>query len=333
MRVVVLMPFLGFLWVAPGPDAPEQGPRLATTAPGCADCHHEIHEEWRLSRHATAFTDATYQSALKGLEAPERCHGCHAPVPVLARFGRPPRARAEDAHEGITCASCHATRRGIAGPFGAPTDAHESENHPAFSEKGSVHLCSSCHDLRIGPVLPLGRDFRDADLESRGKSCVGCHMPSVRRAIAFDPDTGRATGPERRGRSHALRGPADPEFAASAFKIVARPDGDRIELSVGNRAGHRVPGLETRQFRFELVQRDAGGAEVARHAMTFDAENPLRAAETRRFRYPKSDRTVRVEIIGSHVHGREPSTIFETLDVLLRDRDPVPASAPTRKPR
>lgn len=330
MRAAVLLPLLGALWVG----EPRDGELVAAGAAvmtGCADCHTAIGEEWRQTRHATAFTDPVYQAALRELESPERCHGCHAPAPVLARFGRPPRARAEDPHQGITCASCHETRRGIAGPFGAPTDAHASEAHPAFSEKGSVHLCSSCHDLRIGPVLPLGRDFREADLGERGKSCTGCHMPSVRRPIANDPQTGVATGPERRGRSHALRGPSDPEFAASAFKVVARPDEDRIELAVGNRAGHRIPGLETRSFRFDVVQRDDTGVELARGSVTFDAENPLRVAETRRFRFPKSERTTRVEIVGSHVHGSGPSTIFQRDDVPLRNG--TPDVAPSRTPR
>ncbi|MEY2980718.1 MAG: hypothetical protein RL562_945 [Planctomycetota bacterium] len=329
MRAAVLLPLLGALWVGPRPDGPAAAAATRTPAPGCAECHAAIHDEWRQTRHATAFTDPVYQAALRDLEDPARCHGCHAPVPVLARFGRPPRARTEDPHEGITCASCHATRRGIAGPFGAPTDAHVSESHPAFSEQGSVHLCSSCHDLRIGPVLPLGRDFREADLGSRGKSCVGCHMPSVRRPIANDPNTGSPSGPERRGRSHALRGPSDPDFAASAFKVVARPDGDRIELAVGNRAGHRIPGLESRRFEFAVIQRDEAGAEVGRSTVTFDAENPLRAAETRRFRFPKSDRAVRVDILGSHVHGSSPPTIFQREDVALRDRDPAAVSPRT----
>lgn len=320
MRAAVILPLLGALWVGPRPEEAPAAALGQVAADSCADCHPAIHDEWRGTRHANAFTDPTYQAALKGLEAPERCHGCHAPVPVLARFGRPPRVRGEDLHHGITCASCHETRRGIAGPFGAETPAHASEAHPAFTEKGSVHLCSSCHDLRIGPVLPLGRDFRDAELAERGKSCVGCHMPSVRRPIASDPRTGAPTGPERRGRSHALRGPSDPEFAASAFKLVARPDGDRVELAVGNRAGHRVPGLETRSFRFEVVQRNAAGAEVARDAVTFDAENPLRAAETRKFRFPKAGRAVRVEIVGSHVHGDAAPTIFQRVEQAFDDR-------------
>lgn len=261
--------------------------RSGTPPSDCGTCHAEIHDAWQKSRHAHAWTDPVYQAALRGLEHPERCHGCHAPEPVLARLGRPPRARAEDRHAGVTCVACHATRGRMAGPSGAATDAHESQEHPAFSEAGSVHLCGSCHDLAIGPVLPLARDFEAADLATRGKSCIGCHMP--------------------RG-SHALRGPSDPEFCAQAFKIGVRRAGDRLELTIGNRAGHRVPGLTTRRFVFEVTQLeqrtqpspDAATAPTQR--VVLSAENPIYAAETRRFRFPIVPGAVAAEVAIFHEH-------------------------------
>lgn len=298
--------------VPPSPPATTDGTRCAggDTVASCGRCHVAIHDEWSGSRHAQAWTSPTYTRALRDLERPERCHGCHAPEPVLPRLGRPPAARAESRHEGVTCRSCHATRRdGIGGPFGAPTDAHASEEHPAFGESGSLHLCGSCHDLRIGPVLPLARDFRAAGLADRGKSCIGCHMPRVRRPIARDPDTGAPSGATRAGRSHALRGPSDPEFCAEAFKIVVRRDGDRLELAVGNRAGHRVPGLVTRRFVFEVAQQDGGGRELRRDEVTLSAENPIWAAETRRFRFRLAPSAAAAEVVVHHRFGGDPVEI------------------------
>src|SRR5690606_31629973 len=152
-----------------------------------------------------------WQAALARTRRPELCWPCHAPEPVHRRLGRMPAVRATHREEGVTCLSCHGDGGRIAGPFGAETDAHATVAHPAFPEGGSVALCGSCHDTRIGPVLPLVRDFVAARLAERGKSCIGCHMPRATRAIAVDPVTGRPAGPERRGRSHALRGPSDPE--------------------------------------------------------------------------------------------------------------------------
>jgi hypothetical protein len=227
----------------------------------------------------------------------------------LARLGRPPRPRAEALEHGVHCASCHDDRGRIAGPYGAPTEAHESAADPAFGERGSVHLCRSCHDLRIGPVLPLARDFVAADLGARGKSCIGCHMPAVLRPIAVDPATGAALGGPRRGRSHALRGPGDPEFCAEAFKLgVGAADG-RIEVAIGNRAGHRVPGLTTRVFAFRLEQQAADGRTLQQDEILISAENPLWVAETRRFGFRRADGAVRTALVG--IHRASPTEAVE----------------------
>ncbi|MBK8974460.1 MAG: hypothetical protein IPM29_00895 [Planctomycetes bacterium] len=285
------------------------GPAGAATA-GCADCHVAIHDEWRESRHGAAWRDPAYQRALRDRARPERCHGCHAPQPVQERLGRQPWARDAERDHGVDCAACHAWRGRIAGPFGAATDAHDSVAHPAFRPDGSIALCGSCHDTTIGPVLALARDFRDAQLAERGKSCIGCHMPAVTRAIATDGADGAPLGPERRGRSHALRGPGDPEFCATAFKlgveVVQAAGAEWLELSVGNRAGHRVPGLTTRSFHFRLQPLTADGrAAGAPLLVTIGADNLLAVAETRRFRLPRPPGATAVELEVEHEHGEE----------------------------
>ncbi len=276
-------------------------------AASCARCHQAIHDEWRGSAHARAWSDETYQAALRECREPTLCHGCHVPEGVHGRLGRPPRARSEDLHDGVGCAACHVTRSGIAGPFGADAgDAHVSLEHPAFDEAGSLALCASCHDLEIGPVLPLARDFRAAGLADRRKSCIGCHMPRVERAVANAPGSDTASGPVRDGRSHRLRGPSDPEFAASAFKLRVATDASRplFEVTLGNRAGHRIPGLLTRAFEFEILALDANGKSIGpATVLTIDADNPLRVAETRRFHVPRPERAAKVRVIGRHRHG------------------------------
>ena len=287
------------------PATPAVPTGRTTDAADCGRCHAEIHDEWHGSAHGRAWTDPIYQRTLDGLEHPERCHGCHVPDSVLGRLGRPPRPRDGDLDAGVTCVACHQDRSGaIAGPFGAKTDAHATIAHPAFKEAGSTALCSSCHDLRIGPVLPLARDFEAAGLADRGKSCIGCHMPRMLRPIAVDPDTGEPTGPERRGRSHALRGPSDPDFAASAFKIAVRAVDERsIELALGNRAGHRVPGLVGRRFVFDVVQFDASDRRITADAVTISDENLLLVAETRRFPLARRTGCISVEVRVRHLCG------------------------------
>ncbi len=200
-----------------------------------------------------------------------------------------------------SCIACHRVEERIAGPFETDTDAHPTTRHPSFTAGGSVSLCASCHDTTIGPVHALAADFLASGLAERGKSCIGCHMPRALRAIATDPDSGAENGPPRDGRSHALRGPGDPEFCAEAFKIALAPaPGGALELAVGNRAGHRVPGLDLRRFVVIVRQLDAKGGPVAENRVVFSTENPLYVRETRRFRIPRARGAVRAETVLVH---------------------------------
>ena len=258
-------------------------PRAAADA-DCADCHAPIAEEWAHSAHARAFTEPRWRQALATLDRPERCHGCHAPEPVQRRLGRPPEARTERREAGVDCAACHLNRSGIAGPFGSAAEGHQPDADPLFSSANAVNLCASCHDTRIGPVLPLVRDWRASSFATKGHGCVRCHMPREERTIAFDPSTGAATGPVREGRSHEMLGPSDPDFAATAFEIDVVRRGPRLELEIANEAGHRVPGLVGRAFEVELTQQDERGRDVGKDLIVLSADNPLFVDETRRFR-------------------------------------------------
>ncbi|MBI5849501.1 MAG: hypothetical protein HZB39_00455 [Planctomycetes bacterium] len=258
--------------------------RRGVAAADCADCHAPIAEEWAHSAHARAFTEPRWLAALATLDRPERCHGCHAPEPVQGRLGRPPAARQERRDAGVDCAACHVNRSGIAGPFGSAAEGHQPDADPLFTSANAVNLCASCHDTRIGPVLPLVRDWRASSFATKGHGCIRCHMPREERAIAFEPSTGAATGPVREGRSHELLGPGDPDFAASAFWIDVARRGTRLELRIRNEAGHRVPGLVGRVFEVELTQQDERGRDAGRDLIVLSADNPLFVDETRRFR-------------------------------------------------
>lgn len=252
-------------------------------AADCARCHAEIAAEWQGSAHARAFTDPVWKKAAAATTDPQRCTGCHAPEPVQRRLGRPPEARADERVHGVSCVACHEHRGSIQGPFGTMVDGHAADANPLFASSSSVHLCASCHDTRIGPVLPLARDFRNSSHARAGKSCVNCHMPRLERTIATDPATGKPSGPVREGRSHELLGPTDVDFAASAFAVEARRVGERVRVAISNLAGHRVPGLVGRSFEFE-VEQFAGERSLGSDTIRLTAENLLLVDEERRFR-------------------------------------------------
>lgn len=274
-------------------------------AAACADCHRAVHDEWRDSAHARAFSDPIFQGALQTRTAPERCIPCHAPGSVLDRLGQMPHARATERERGIDCASCHVRNGVVHGPDGQATEAHATAKDPAFRGRGSVALCSSCHDLRIADVLPLAREFRaarDGDEEAKDASCLACHMEAQKRAIANDPRTGAPIGEERAGRSHRLLGPADPEFCAQAFDGRVEGKGESAAFVLQNGAGHGVPGLaRLRRFPLSVQWLDEKGRIVHEDRASISWQDRLLVDEARRWFRPREPRAVAVRLRVDHV--------------------------------
>ncbi len=284
----------------------------------CAACHREIHGEWAESAHGKAFSHDAYQAALARRQRPELCMPCHAPASVLERLGRMPELRDEGREHGITCIACHGRGETIFGPHGAATDAHPTAKDAAFGERGSIALCSGCHDRRIADVLPVAGDFAQAGLAEEGMSCIGCHMAERTRSVANDPATGKATGPEREGRSHRIRGPADPSFSARAFTFRLVRDGAEAMLYIGNEAGHRVPGLARgRTYAMRFRQLDAAGKVVAESSLDVHGANPLLVREERALPLVWQARATRLEVRVDHLYANGPPQ-----QVVLRELAP-----------
>ncbi len=278
---------------APASDDPD-------SAATCGKCHTEIHAEWKGRAHANAWTDEVFQTALKDKKRPEVCYPCHIPTSVLDKLGGKPATRDDLRAEGVTCVSCHKKEQAMHGPFGAKTDAHPTEKNPAFTEAGSTALCASCHSTKIGPVLPLAKDFEASGLDKHGKSCVGCHMPVVSRHSAVSMVTGKPVGEMREGRRHEILGPSDPEFCAKAFAFKASADGKDLVLAIENRAGHRIPGLTLRKFVVVTTALDGQGKALAEQREEISSERELSAVETRQVRIPVAGEVDRVRVEVEH---------------------------------
>jgi hypothetical protein len=266
--------------LAPERHAPatprETEPRSIAAAQTCADCHAEIQREWSSSLHGTAWTNESYQRALKRRKGAQRdaCLPCHVPQPLgAAQLDAPagerpaaPRARTAELHAGVDCATCHLAEDGaMLGPFGGATAAHASRKDARFDPARVDRLCLACHATEIGPVLPLGQDFLAAPPREPAASCVGCHMEPIERVMA-KAAAGEPEPPVRRGRSHALRGARDARLLAEtlAFELERQPSG-ALGLRVKNTgAAHRTPGLVGRkwQIEVELAPASAPGAKA-----------------------------------------------------------------------
>jgi hypothetical protein len=288
------------------------------SAATCGKCHTEIHAEWQDRAHAKAWTDPIYQAALKDKKRPELCYPCHIPTLVLDKLGSRPGTRDDLREEGVTCVSCHKRDGAMHGPFGAKTDAHPSEKNPAFTDAGSTMLCASCHRTKIGPVLPVAKDFEEAKMAEQGKSCVGCHMVEVERHLAVSMVTGQPVGEKRKGRKHDVLGPNDPEFCGKAFRITARTDGKDAVLMVENEAGHRVPGLTLRKFVFAVRCLDGSNKALGDGArFEISSENELLATEKREFRLPAPAGLELLEVTVEHMFEDQSRGVVKKVTVEL----------------
>lgn len=275
-------------------------PRADELAGACHVCHGEIAAEWSRSQHALAWVDEHFQASLAERRRPEACYGCHAPEPLHGagrRFGSAPYVRdaaVEDWHFGVSCATCHLGPDGSTwlGPSADAAAPHPVAQGESFVGVASNRLCIDCHRTDVGPVLGIAKEYERSDLAARGIGCVQCHFAPTERPSA-------AGAAVRSGRSHELLGPRHGHFLAQAFALEAtRREGGTIGLAVTNRAGHRVPGLVGRELRFVARLLDTTGAETARTAFQFDAENTLALGETRAFELAGSGALV--HIVGEH---------------------------------
>lgn len=84
----------------------------------CANCHNDVHREWRQSAHANSFREPFYLRNVevliksKGIEFSRHCEGCHNPVALFsgALTSGSKLVRPFD-NEGVTCMVCHSIQK------------------------------------------------------------------------------------------------------------------------------------------------------------------------------------------------------------------------------
>lgn len=255
----------------------------------CASCHAQA-DDFAQSAHAGAATSPVFIALLPrveeawGVDARDRCVGCHAPTHVPSTEVPSP--------DGIACVSCHAAvgNRGsfdgrlvidlgapLDGPFADPeeTPAHAAENRGFVSDAQS---CLTCHDLR-GPELfvePTGMEHAEAVTRLDAPSCATCHMPAMEAGPIAD-----GASFDRPRRSHRFIGPTPPadgdldRYAADlrslfagrvTLEVMLEDEGDALLVRLSNVGmGHALPTGATffRELRVELTVRDASGERTS----------------------------------------------------------------------
>jgi hypothetical protein len=275
----------------------EDGERLGIRAAECAECHEEIHAEWKQSTHATALQDLQYLAELGKPDSPRwLCLNCHIPVQNQRRILITPSSRLQDrGHdlrfleevknpgfdpamqaESVTCATCH-VRPGESGRsyVVAPGDSGDAPHPVRADAKHLRTMCIRCHSPGPAQITPTffcwfeTADELRAGPYSGKQGCVDCHMPRA------DSSGGR--------RHHHWVGGGVPKWYRSYDTMLARGWEPALELTdvqlVGDRraprvrvriryenarAGHWLPTADPERFLlFGVTAFDAAGAEAS----------------------------------------------------------------------
>lgn len=304
------------------PALPEAG---GTSARVCADCHHEIYDEWGRSAHAAAFTNAEYRRAAKG-HPEDKCLRCHVPASLDRINEMPVRARHRD--EGVTCEGCHL--KGDA--YAAPKQFTPYADHPIVEEPLLVKsdFCGKCHEV-------IFTQWADARVKpDERKTCQECHMAAVRRRTV----SGSAWHKLHRkgeGRRHdfamARPEPDKPHVTLTVALTDASAETVACNVTVTNVAAHHA--LPSGEFGFRelavvaaLV--DRYGVASAKQVTRFVAQKrtwlPFREPRTIAVRFasvPADVEALEVRLVRSSAKGVEA--------VLGEQRLPLRAEPPDRK--
>jgi hypothetical protein len=260
-----------------------EAPRSAGAIPAqrCAECHGDIHEEWKRSAHAHAATDPLFAALQKKAPPGAPCDRCHRPLAaVLGREEAP-------VEEGVTCDVCHALRVVVPSraltplqlrlednvKYGPICDAKDHYFHrmgcsPLHAEAA---FCGGCH-LWWAHDLPIFNEFEEwktGPLAAEGRACQGCHMPTRRAEVAV------GGGARAEVHAHGFLGQTgDLRKRALAGQVtVAAAEGGALQVTVQLRnrgAGHPVPtGLPERRVILSARTVDAAGAEIDRKEVRY----------------------------------------------------------------
>lgn len=166
---------------------PAPTPRLKFDAQSpssaCLGCHYTQFEYWQHSFHAQAYTDPSFLDAFAENGQSPMCLRCHMPVTALEAEARSgvfaPNARpmeSENAHEGVSCVSCHLDGEGVIhGPTGVTEAGVAPHALVQDSRFESPELCAACHDDTVlGAFTQTVTEWRTQTDQSQ--NCQACHM-------------------------------------------------------------------------------------------------------------------------------------------------------------
>ncbi|GAB4371630.1 MAG: multiheme c-type cytochrome [Deltaproteobacteria bacterium] len=308
-RVAAWLPAVGTALLLAALPGPARGAESFRSATVCAQCHPEIYRTWRSSRHASAWTNTLFQSALERIrvrnpDSPPPCFHCHNPLrfflepddPKVSIFAR----------EGVTCEFCHSVEFLLQGIEGAgfprylvnpefkfgPYPNDDSRRKAHSTKFSPLHIrsvfCAGCHEYRnrFGvSVLSTYSEWEESYYRGKSVHCQFCHLPDLFDARFMEP--GKKQGPV----GHGMLGGFSRDLLARALPIRATltQEGSEARLSIqvkNDFVGHKAPsGFPIHRLRLETTLYDTDrhvlgrGEEIFERILGDGDGNPLHTPE------------------------------------------------------
>lgn len=152
----------------------------------CANCHTDIHPQWRQSAHANAFREPFYQRNVKDLIEQKNiaftrhCESCHNPAALFSgALTDAPRMKERPFDEdGVSCIACHSIQsvdgRGIGGYV---------MGDPALLVKENGERVANPTDDEILLDIPSHKRALMNDVIRTPEFCAACHKSQVPKEL------------------------------------------------------------------------------------------------------------------------------------------------------
>jgi Flp pilus assembly protein TadD len=153
----------------------------------CAECHTDVHAQWRQSAHGNAFREPFYQKNVKDIISQRNiahtrhCESCHNPAALFsgALTDKPAFKKRPFDEDGVSCIACHSiqdvNRRGIGGyVMGEPA---------LLVKEDGTRLLEGVTDQQILDDIPSHRRAMMRDVLKSPEFCGACHKSQVPKEL------------------------------------------------------------------------------------------------------------------------------------------------------
>ena len=135
----------------------------------CADCHRDIYNQWKESRHSLSWISEGYKKATQNYKK-TKCFSCHIPYEI--KIEEKPHWRKKHREDGINCVSCHFKdeTKSMHGPYDVFSPPHPSTEDKTYK---TSKICSGCHQ----------ETYKQWLVSKSEKQCQDCHMHAKKGSL------------------------------------------------------------------------------------------------------------------------------------------------------